>query len=89
MSKFVLYIQNPKPKMIGDGVLSGSDKNDYHFFSGNGDKDDKFLAVLTRVQLDFAGSNGIMLSGFEQYGFERSGRAKYRHQQWWLVYKQH
>lgn len=84
--QYTLYTQQPKPKKIGIGVLSIAERGEAHFFSGKGEQGSEMLADMARARLDFAGSSGIKVSGFEQTGVERDGRPKYRFQEWWLVY---
>lgn len=84
--QFTLYTQLPKAKRIGGGVLSVGKDGDAMFFSGDGERDSKNLAEMIRVKLDFAGSNGLRLSGFERNGVDSGGREKYRFQEWWLAY---
>jgi hypothetical protein len=31
-------------------------------------------------------ADGIMVSGFEEVGTDKTGRPKYRYQTWWIVY---
>lgn len=85
--QFVLYVQQPEAERIGVGVLSIDRDGEAHFFSGDGGYGCEILSTMTRTKIDFAAANGIMLSGFEQCGFERNGKAKYRFQEWWLVYE--
>lgn len=87
--RFLLYVQQPKPKKIGVGVLSIDRNGDAHFFSGEGEQGCTMLADMTRAKIDFAAANGIMVSGFEPFGFERNGKTKYRLQEWWLAYEDH
>lgn len=84
--KFVLYMQNPKPKQIGVGVLSIDRGGEAQFFAGNGDAGDAILACMDRARIEFAAATGIRLSGFEPHGFDRAGNQKYRYQEWWLAY---
>ena len=85
MSKqFHLHTQLPKPKDFGLGVLSLVRDGEAHFFSGDGGDGARIVADLSRVRLDFAGADGLMLSGMQPDGFERDGRKKYSYQEWWL-----
>jgi len=86
MSKqFHLYLQLPKPKDFGLGVLSlVSDGGTAHFFSGDGGDGARIVADLERVRLAFAGADGLMLSGMQPVGLDRLGRQKYIYQEWWL-----
>lgn len=43
---------------------------------------------LERVRIEWAGADGILLSGLEPAGADRGGRAKYLHQEWMLKYIQ-
>lgn len=84
--KFVLYMQNPKPKQIGVGVLSIDRGGEAQFFAGNGDAGNAIVACMDRVRIEFAAATGIRLSGFEPHGFDRAGNQKYQYQEWWLAY---
>jgi len=86
--QFRLVTQHPKPaKVVGLGVLDVDRKTrEATFFSGEGGAADRVLATMQRVQLDFAAAHGIMLSGFEVTGHDRTGRQKLGWQEWWLAY---
>ena len=84
--QFVLIIQQPKPREVGPGVLSVDKAGEAMFFSGHGESGAAVLASLRRARLDTASANGIMLSGFESTGIDRSGREKLAYQEWWLRY---
>lgn len=84
--QFCLYIQQPKTKKIGIGVISVGRNGDAHFFSGFGERDSKVLANMERVKMDFIGASGIHISGFERVGTNKNGTGKYIYQEWWLTY---
>lgn len=85
--QFKLITQQPKPKVVGIGILSVDQKTqEAHFFHENGDHLSDFCCAMERTRLDFAAGHGIMLSGMEHVGFDRHGKKKFRFQEWWLIY---
>lgn len=83
MSNFSLTLQHPKPKFVGNGTFT-ADHGDSQFFSGNADFDDRVLAQMTRIKVEWANSIGIMISGLEPCGVDVSGRQKFKFQEWFL-----
>ena len=76
-----LYLQLPKPsKKPLRGTLS-SDKNVAHFFAGL-----LLQAELSEPAIVFINPDGIMLRGYEPDGFDQTGRAKFRYQEWLCRY---
>jgi hypothetical protein len=86
IAKFILNTQQPKPKKLGEGVLSIERNGDANFFSCEGEYDSRILSTITRIKVEFAGRDGIMFSGFEQVGIDKTGKPKFRYQEWWLIY---
>lgn len=85
--QFKLITQHPKPKEVGIGVLNVDQKTqEANFFHAHGDHMSDLCCAMERTRLDFAASHGIMLSGMEHIGFDRTGKSKYRFQEWWLIY---
>lgn len=83
--QFTLFIQYPKPKNLGLGVLD-IDKSGTALFFG-GINSDELLATMKRVKIETAAMNGISISGFQPIGFEKTGIEKFRYQEWWLRYE--
>ena len=69
------------------GVLSIGADGQAFFFEGSGESGARMLASMERVKIDFAGVNGIQLSGFQHIGNDKRGRRQFRFQEWWLSYK--
>lgn len=84
MPDFRLTIQNPKPQVVGDGVLSIGKAGDAEFFSGNGEILDPILATMVRTRIEWAAAAGILLSGMQPNGFDRHGKPKFTYQEWLL-----
>jgi len=87
MKFFALTTQHPKSKQLGKGTLSINKHGEAMFFENNGTSEDKVLASMERVQIAWAGADGIFLSGFERGGNQRDGRAKFLYQEWFLRYR--
>jgi len=77
--KFELYTQLPKPKSRGNGDVSLNDDGVAIFFC-----DYQPNHRLYRSRLDSISSDGMLLSGMEENGFDAKGTAKYKYQEWWL-----
>lgn len=84
MPHFELVIQHPKPKSLGVGSLSISKNADAEFFEGNAEANSPILASMVRVKIEWAAAAGIMVSGMENDGIDRTGRVKYKYQEWLL-----
>lgn len=72
-SRFTLFVQHPRPKRLGGGMLAV-------------DRAGVLLASMQRTRLDSASSDGLMLSGMEQSGMDRAGRELFGFQEWWLSF---
>ena len=86
MPHFLLVTQFPKPKTLGEGRLSIGKDGDADFFEGDASAESRLLASIVRVQIRWAAAGGILLSGMEPDGVDKSGRQKYKSQEWWLCY---
>jgi hypothetical protein len=87
--RFKLCIQIPKSKVVCEsGTVSVDEKGDAMFFTGNGDANDTCVAEMTRARIDFAGAAGIMLSGMQPNGCDKTGASKYIYQRWWMIYEE-
>lgn len=84
--QFKIVTQQPKAKELGTGVLSIDKNGDAMFFEGNGESSAQLLATMHRVRVEFAGAAGIMFTGMQPEGFDRSGKQRYSYQEWWLIY---
>jgi hypothetical protein len=84
MPHFILVTQNPKAKVLGEGSLSIGKDGDADFFEGNADSHSKILASMKRVRIEWAAAAGILLSGMEPDGVDKSGVEKFKHQEWLL-----
>lgn len=85
--QFRLYIQLPKPKDLGVGVISIDKTGTAHFFKDWGEAGSILLAEMVRTKIEFAGAMGIMLSGHQPDGFTKNGQEKFVYQEWWLTYR--
>jgi hypothetical protein len=88
MAHFSLVTQHPKPKLLGVGSLSIGKNGDAQFFEGNADVNSEVLATLERTKIEWAAASGIMVSGVEPDGYDRSGRKKFKYQEWLLRHLQ-
>ena len=79
--EYKVYMQLPKPKLLGICCLSVNEKGDALLFRG-----EAIIAKLERAKMDFAAAVGIMISGMEPRGCDKSGRTNYKFQKWWLNY---
>lgn len=84
MPHFSLTTQQPKPKILGEGSLSISEKGEAQFFAGDAESNAPILATMFRVRIEWAGAVGVFISGMEPTGFDRAGKQKFRHQEWLL-----
>ena len=84
--KFSIFVQLPHPKAKGAGSLSIDREGNAHFFSEYKEHGNRCIADMIRAKIDFAGADGIMVSGFEPCGFKKNGELKYKYQEWWLRY---
>lgn len=84
MIKFTLYIQHPKPKKIGTGVLSIGQDQRAMFFSGNAAIDSEILVQLQDTRIVHASSDSILLEGKEPTGTNRQGSLTFKYQEWLL-----
>lgn len=84
MPHFILVTQHPKPKTLGVGSLSIGKNGGAQFFEGNADSNARVLASMERVRIEWAAAAGILISGMEPDGADRSGRTKFKHQEWLL-----
>ena len=89
MPHFTLVTQHPKPKELGQGSLSIDKDGDADFFDGNAEKNSVILASMVRVRIEWAAAAGILLSGMERDGVDKSGTVKYKYQEWLLRHLQH
>jgi hypothetical protein len=75
---WTLHTQLPKPHKRGvKGHLSVGEDGRALFLT-----DDQQTFRLDRTRLDFAGADGIRLSGYEPVGITM----KAQYQEWWLAY---
>lgn len=86
MPNFVLVTQHPKPVIIGPGTLSIGKDGFAEFFSGDASADSTILSSMVRVKIEWAAAAGILVSGMEPDGIDRSGRQKFKFQEWLLRY---
>jgi hypothetical protein len=80
---YEIYAQEPEPKKICLGRFSLSMDGLAHALDEQGKL---VLAELSRARVEFAGADGIMVSGFEEVGQDKTGKPKFRYQEWWLRY---
>jgi len=79
-----LYLQLPKSNATSCylGTLA-IDNNVAYFFTHNG----KTLhASLSKPDVIFINPDGIMLKGYESDGFDKTGREKFKYQEWFCRY---
>lgn len=88
MPHFILVTQLPKPKNLGEGSLSIGKDGEAQFFEGNCEANARILASMVRVKLDAAAAAGLFLSGMEPDGVDKSGRPKFKYQEWLLRHLQ-
>lgn len=88
MPHFILMTQYPKPKDLGLGSLSIDKDGNADFFEGNAEANARVLSSMARIRIEWAAAAGIMLSGLEADAVDRSGRPKFKHQEWLLRHLQ-
>jgi len=85
--KFELSTLLPKPKVIGVGTLCvGEKEKDAQFFEGDAGHDDRVLEELTRVQIGWAATAGIKLTGMQFIRYSAKLGKQYAYQEWFLRY---
>jgi hypothetical protein len=80
---YEIYSQEPRPEKICTGRFSMSSDGLAHALDERGQT---VVAELSRARLEFAGADGLMVSGFEEAGRDKTGKPKFRYQEWWLRY---
>jgi hypothetical protein len=80
---YEIYAQEPDPKKICLGKCSFT--RDGQAFAK--DKNNLVIAELSKARVNFIGADGIMVSGFEEVGHDKTEKPKYRYQEWWLRYE--
>lgn len=81
---FKLIKQLPRPRKITvNGYLSIDRKTNQATFWT---LEETINATMERIKLIFANSEGMLLTGFEPNGIDKNGRAKYKYQEWYLVF---
>jgi len=73
-----LYLQLPKISKIPILGTLAIDKNMAFLFDNGG----HIQAELSNPEIIFINPDGIMLKGYESDGFDSSGRAKFKYQEW-------
>jgi hypothetical protein len=71
----------PKIVCIGSFSISGKDGDAYFY-----DDDELCVGELFSPEIVFINQHGIMLRGYEYDGQDRSGRNKYKYQEWYCSY---
>jgi hypothetical protein len=79
---YEIYVQEPEPKQICLGTCKFN--KDSQAFAI--DKNNLVIAELTRARISFISADGIMVSGFEEVGQDKTGKPKFRYQELWLRY---
>ena len=79
-----VFIQYPKPHSPGRCCVSLDTAGDALLMDATGEK---VLADMNRARVEWMQAAGVMISGFEQTGVDRTGRAKYRLQEWYCGYE--
>ena len=74
-ARFVLFTQRPNPRLVGEGTLSVHTDGTATFYQRGAVR-----AELSRARLDFAGADGIAISGLRQL------KDSLVYQEWWLRY---
>ena len=78
-----VFIQLPKPRSMGQCCVSFVTAGYALLMDATGEK---VLASIERARVDWMQAAGMMISGFEHTGHDRTGRAKYRLQEWYCGY---
>lgn len=79
---YELYTQLPKPGKPIVGQLAG-DKDALYLFQG-----ERCVAVLHKPELVLANPDGLKFRGFEAHGYDKTGRAQYKYQEWFCRYQE-
>lgn len=80
MAQLKLIAQHPKPHNLGLGTLCISKNGIAEFYSDDCHAGSIVLCSLERIRIEYATSEGIMISGIEKIG------NNLKFQEWWLVY---
>lgn len=84
---YSLYLQLPKPGKIPVLGTLAIDKNVAYFFLRDAHHVlDSLSASLAKPEIIFINPDGIMLKGYESDGFDKSGREKFKYQEWFCRY---
>lgn len=75
MLTFDLYAQLPKIKFVGHGIFDLDVRGNAIFWK---DSKKNILATLKRARVEYATSDGLKVSGFEENG------NSFTYQEWWL-----
>ena len=83
---FKLTAQFPKPRCLGDCTISLDDGTLAMAMDATGEK--VFAPILHRARVQWMQARGFMVTGYEETGVDRTGRPKYRFQEWYCAYKE-
>lgn len=86
MAHFKLIIQYPQSKDVGEGSLSISKDGCAEFYEGNAEFNSRIMATMINAKIVWAAAAGILISGFEHDGVDKSGRMKAKYQEWLLCH---
>ena len=78
-----VFIQYPRPRSMGPCCVALDKSGSALLMDAAGEK---ALADMERARVDWMQAAGMMISGFEHTGVDRTGRAKYRLQEWYCGY---
>ena len=78
-----VFIQHPRPRSMGPCCVSLDTAGSALLMDAAGNK---VLADMERARVDWMQAAGMMISGFEHTGTDRTGRAKFRFQEWYCGY---
>ena len=85
MIQYNLFLQQPKQKELGVGVLTIHD-NAAYFFEGNAEANAKMLGRLRNPEVTFINSRGILLKGYEPDGVDKASRERFKYQEWYCTF---
>jgi hypothetical protein len=83
----LLYIQKPKPSKTPLTGAATCDRGQMIYWDNPADPHARIMAQLEKPEIMFINSSGMMVKGYEPDGVDKTGRAKYKYQEWFIAFK--
>jgi len=81
-----LYIQKPKPSKTPLTGAATCDHDEMIFWDDPTNQRGHVLAVIRHPELVFINSHGVMVKGYEPDGEDKTGRSKFKYQEWFIAF---